>query len=551
MSLTKYGAARLAAGKVTASERRRDAVAADFVAWLDAKSDLSTAVDALISASGLSKYPVRVLAIAEELYGEIDALPEADPLAALSATFARRALRKAAVAGKVPAVMATPPTLTLSAANAATSIASGVSIKPENRAAFTYIGGDPAYGTGFPQNLYYQTTNTHANSSPPSWAVEFDLDSALGKFEVEVTGSGAEFRVMVDGDFASASESFATPADGNGYRLIVNFGAAAKKRIRIEFTSNARFGGVTVGPADGVVATPPRLKAVVVGDSYTEPTIIDSGAYFAGSGFAQWVGYITGWDVRNVGSGGTGYLNPSTGGKVKLRDRLTDVYLHDPDVVIVCMGLNDRAYAGATATALQTEVAAVIDALQANLPDAYLYIASQFWPGGPQKYAENLLWHRDAIRAAAQAEGIDFLDLLETTPPIAYTATTTAAAAVGATTISVNTSMPARADGARNYWIRIGTGANSEVRFVTGQTGTGPYSLQFTASGALTVAHGVGETVTVVGPGFITGTGRQGATANNGNADRYIGNDGSHPTAAGHEFLGRALTDLLTAVLPI
>lgn len=38
--------------------------------------------------------------------------------------------------------------------------------------------------------------------------------------------------------------------------------------------------------------------------------------------------------------------------------------------------------------------------------------------------------------------------------------------------------------------------------------------------------------------GWITGNGRVGATTGNGNSDIYIASDGSHPTDAGHEYLG-------------
>lgn len=51
--------------------------------------------------------------------------------------------------------------------------------------------------------------------------------------------------------------------------------------------------------------------------------------------------------------------------------------------------------------------------------------------------------------------------------------------------------------------------------------------------------------------GWITGTGRVGATTGNGNADVYIASDGSHPTTAGHAMLARRIASAILEELPL
>ena len=81
------------------------------------------------------------------------------------------------------------------------------------------------------------------------------------------------------------------------------------------------------------------------------------------------------------GVGATGYLNPSTGGKVKFRDRVqNDIINLNPDVVIVAGGINDHsAY---SAAAIQTEASLLFSTFETALPDVALIGLSPFWNKG-------------------------------------------------------------------------------------------------------------------------------------------------------------------------
>jgi len=58
-----------------------------------------------------------------------------------------------------------------------------------------------------------------------------------------------------------------------------------------------------------------------------------------------------------------------------------------------------------------------------------------------------------------------------------------------------------------------------------------------TALAALASARGL-RYISPIQEGWITGNGKVGATTGNGNADIYISTDGTHPSNAGHEYLG-------------
>lgn len=73
MSLSKYGAAQFAAGRLTTLNR--DAVADQYLSWIESKPLDYAAVDALLGVADSSKSPAQVLVLADELYELMDIFP--------------------------------------------------------------------------------------------------------------------------------------------------------------------------------------------------------------------------------------------------------------------------------------------------------------------------------------------------------------------------------------------------------------------------------------------------------------------------------------------
>lgn len=449
-------------------------------------------------------------------------------------------------------VMASPYTTTLTnvtggTVTSASSIASAVRVPGERPGAFRYSG--TAIISGGSLSGVYQWQPIGGSSGPQQsqspFTVEFDLDTVNGSFDIIFKRfTAAQARVAVDGQYLTRLAT-ATPSDSTAQPCLLNVAglSAGRHRIRVEFNKYGGFCGVNVQSSDSVLAVPVRRKRIiVVGDSYTEPTVADSTVNaFTGFGWVQALAHMLGVDAWSSGSGGTGYLNPGASARVKFRDRLTaDVIAYSPDVVIWAGGHNDLTTNNAayTPTALQTEAALCYSTLAAALPNTAQIVVGPLWGVGPEGIPGAGFAARDAIKAAADAAGLLWIDPQESPldMPAQGSATLQASTSASATSFSSNV----------NYrigtWLKIGAGAAQEVRQATNVTGSGPYTVTVAAMNS---AHTANDPITETGPGWVTGTGRQGTTNGTGSADRYNGTDGTHPTQAGHEGLGIYLAQRL------
>jgi lysophospholipase L1-like esterase len=159
-------------------------------------------------------------------------------------------------------------------------------------------------------------------------------------------------------------------------------------------------------PSDASTPTipTPMPLAVFIGDSYTQGV---------GGGGVQWpalVGEAHGWDVENLGLGGTGYVRTSDVngcGRTycgNYGEAIAEI-IGSPTYIFVSGGRNDFGLPIA-------DVAAAADALFAELRDRYpgaTIFAVNTWfdddppPSDPTAFSE-------AIRAAAAEHGVVYLD---------------------------------------------------------------------------------------------------------------------------------------------
>lgn len=163
-----------------------------------------------------------------------------------------------------------------------------------------------------------------------------------------------------------------TTGSGTGatWNLVSSARHSVRRMRRIEIiTSGDNYQpyviGINVGAQDCVQPWPvvgPRI--LFLGDSLVANTFSD----WPTGGFADLSGQFLGLDdIWISGRSGEGYLQQVSG--VKLRDRLiNDVYAYTPDIIVTCMGYNDKAQ---DPTALQAEVQACHADLLTNLPNAF------------------------------------------------------------------------------------------------------------------------------------------------------------------------------------
>src|SRR5215213_7027314 len=167
-----------------------------------------------------------------------------------------------------PTVMASPPTVTAGAANAASTIAGAVDI-PYTDARFRYLGAVPALVVAGGNN--YGRVETWASGSPSQavWSVEFDFYGA--KFDMILNAPNAsKYRIWVDGQYATPAAQVGPGPTTSKFRYLVDFTTAARRRIRLEFDHQIYFGGIAIGPNDTLwpAYSPAGARVAVLGDSF-------------------------------------------------------------------------------------------------------------------------------------------------------------------------------------------------------------------------------------------------------------------------------------------
>lgn len=149
--------------------------------------------------------------------------------------------------------------------------------------------------------------------------------------------------------------------------------------------------------------TTQRTRPVVafLGDSYT------TGYNGAGLGRAGWPAIVAAsLELRPLvrAVAGTGFVNPGWTGQ-PIRTRMSSVIKADPRIVILAGGHNDRRYAPSLSA---RSADAVIDRLDAALPDAILVVIGPIWQNGSPPRSLRAL--RDHLRTKAAAVGAIFID---------------------------------------------------------------------------------------------------------------------------------------------
>lgn len=367
------------------------------------------------------------------------------------------------------------PTLTWSAANAATGISGGVRKAPYQSGDMMFMGADMVASSSATTG-YSGCVESAPMTTPNPGAlgiVEFCTDADTFEFFVQCTVTSAmRTRVWVDGRPVTWAVEAGHGSGNSTQRLAVTFTGRANRTIRIEWVY-ARFLGIVIAPTSTIWRrlrdAPPRVA--LQGDSFSE----GAGGQWWWDSWAMWMGRVLGWDVMSVAVGSTGYL-AAPAPKVKYRDRLADIPTDNVAAIILAGGYNDSA--GFDATAFQAEVQALHEAIRTGRPRVGIIQFGPFWPGGVTTTGVPTQM-RDAIVAAAAATNSAHQGLILGGDP-----------AVGAVIDPI---------------VYPGTGG-----------------------------------------GWVTGSGKVGATAGNGNADRVTTTDGVHPSAEGHEYLGlRAAAELI------
>ena len=284
-------------------------------------------------------------------------------------------------------------TITVPAANASPTIPAYAGFAVDNTAKVTFLAGtaDKDVNTAFYSRGAWNGASRQTNYN----SVEVTMTGTRCEVYVLCSfldGNSPNFRVLVNDRIAGSA---LLPADGAFRPVLVQFAAAATRRIRVEI-SGGRMTGILVASASEMLNVSRSYPLVtVIADSFGE----GAGAYpYDGEAISA---------IRAIGCncalgaiGGTGLLNPGTGGKVAWTDanRLSDLALNgytdkitnaapNPAMGVVMMSVNDNnlaatlwngaaSYQDAIKKALWTQ----IDHWQSQRPGKPLVVFGPTWP---------------------------------------------------------------------------------------------------------------------------------------------------------------------------
>lgn len=252
-------------------------------------------------------------------------------------------LRELAAVGGQPAVMGSPPTVTLGVLNAGTAIPAAVSTYNWDSASMLRTAGEwELYGASFPDNLAGRGVSTTflpvTSTIGYAYAVEFMF---TGRYiEPRVITKGFNWQIFVDEAYVALPF---IASGGGGYRCLVDFGAVVTgKKIRIEYQSDGQMALIEVlTESTATVSAVPAYAdtLVVIGDSYCGQTGVTYFREMLSYMISRELGFS---DYRIASSGGTGYVQDNPGVQVSGFDRWTpDVIEPNPLVAISLLGSND------------------------------------------------------------------------------------------------------------------------------------------------------------------------------------------------------------------
>ena len=320
-------------------------------------------------------------------------------------------------------------TITVGAANAVSTVnASGygqANVPLTNSAKITWLAGTAdtdANTTYFARGAWYGTNRTFAYNA-------FEFQHTGTQFEVTVLAStiyaGVNFRVLVGGKIAGSTS---VTTDANWHYIKIAFPISATRRIRIELCGG-RPKGLNVAATSEVAGTGRNYPLVtLIGDSFPEGT--GANQQYDGEGIATL--RACGFNPANASVGGTGLLNPGSGGRVNWQDsnRLADLALNGwtdaitgtapiPAMGVVMMSINDAVgqslWGGAASLqeAVNKALWTLIDHWNTQRPGKPLVVFGPTYPNGDP--ALDLYRIRDAGQEAcfgAAGSNVWFLDRL-------------------------------------------------------------------------------------------------------------------------------------------
>lgn len=242
---------------------------------------------------------------------------------------------------------------------------------------FYYVGGYQVT-TGSSQ---YQTRcllSIASTQLPCPSRITFLTDA--NKIAAKTTNSTNAIRYIIDGQYVTISGYPNGSGANPSYNVIdfTNAGTRKVHKITLELSSQAQFGGVTVGPTEEVWApkTQDRLRVIWIGDSISASG--SNSPSVGGADTPYQVGLYLGWsDVWDSSQGGIGYTNTNSGTGYTFGQQVTQTVVgNNPNIIVFMGSVNDVGTASGTE---QANALAAFQAARAAAPTAPIIVLG-IWP---------------------------------------------------------------------------------------------------------------------------------------------------------------------------
>lgn len=284
----------------------------------------------------------------------------------------------------IEGVMASPPTITVGAAGANSTVLTNrttaiPSLIPNN-AVFTTISGAIGVAAGNYRGEYVMFDTGSLLVGTQGFGQRFRTNAPMVDVCLrDLSGSGFNVRVTDAsnplGKWVSASNiTLPTSTGSNFYYVSLDFGSPGDRLLEFFYGSGTQFRGYNVGNGGATTIYVATVDAeanpflmTTYGDSYTAGT----GPVGVRDGYSYKLANELG--VRSPvasGRGSTGYIANASGAAYTFRQRLADMTrVNTPQFVLVMGGINDN---GQNLAALEAEVTAFWIQVRNSFPNALL-----------------------------------------------------------------------------------------------------------------------------------------------------------------------------------
>lgn len=316
-----------------------------------------------------------------------------------------------------PTTADTLPTVTVGASGTGSTITSAVQIEPSDASgtinpAFVYSKCTVVMTRTAPQGAFVYGVSNANNPAPNrqhNMNVSFTHDGTTIEIRLYAFGGTSKYRILVNGQALTDTYNVSPASDGKLFLVKLAFATRQHRIITVEL-ADTQFPGVFIGPTDSLYASPqPKIPRVfALGDSVTQGQNNDDSCL---SIWATYLSQLIGWDVWDMGQGGTGWINPGTlPGSSNFNGLLAGMVQWNPDAIIFAGGLNDQLSTNPSYTSAlrQSTVTSTLLNARSLMPNADLYVVSPFYNAASTAGVDAV--NNDLIAVCA-ALGVKFINL--------------------------------------------------------------------------------------------------------------------------------------------